>query len=68
KRLINSIIELQYSAGKDIKFTSTVSLGVCIRLPKLNDSLDGYMKIADSALYCAKSEGKNRVSFSIDIK
>ncbi|MFT6952263.1 MAG: diguanylate cyclase (GGDEF)-like protein, partial [Paraglaciecola sp.] len=67
-RLLSSIVELQYSAGKDVKFSTTVSIGVCIRLPKHKDSLDDYMKIADSALYCAKSAGKNRVSFSIDTK
>ncbi|MFQ3236863.1 MAG: diguanylate cyclase (GGDEF)-like protein, partial [Paraglaciecola sp.] len=67
-RLLSSITKFQYSVGKEIKFSATVSIGVCIRLPKHKDSLDGYMKIADSALYSAKAEGKNRVSFSIDTK
>lgn len=67
QRLLNSIRELQYSADKNTAFNITVSIGVCIRLPEINDSLDGYIKIADLALYEAKSQGKNRVSFSTDI-
>ncbi len=68
QRLLKAIRELQFSSDKNNKFTITVSIGVRICLPKPNDSLDAYMKIADDALYSAKSQGKDRVNFSIDME
>ena len=41
--------------------TITVSIGVNTQIPTLGSSIDEFLGYADSALYTAKREGKNRV-------
>ncbi|WP_339725461.1 diguanylate cyclase [uncultured Paraglaciecola sp.] len=67
QRLLKVINEMTISCSNGFEFSINVSIGVCMRQADPNESLDTYMKIADDALYNAKSKGKNRVSFSTDI-
>jgi diguanylate cyclase (GGDEF)-like protein len=43
-------------------FRFTISVGIAARIPDKNDSLDGYIKNADTALYEAKNKGRNRIA------
>lgn len=67
QRLLSGIRDLQFSTYTNQKIKVTVSIGGYICLPKAADSLDGYMKLADNALYNAKSLGKNAINFTVDI-
>jgi len=45
------------------KLTLTVSLGVACFSQELTPSVDGFIKLADDALYRAKANGRDRVEF-----
>lgn len=67
ERLLNAINEMKITTSNGIELGIKVSIGVSLRPANPDVSLEAYMKIADAALYNAKSQGKNRVSFSTDI-
>ena len=46
------------------KLNLTVSLGVASFSPEQCKTVDGFIKLADDALYRAKANGRNRVEFS----
>jgi len=45
------------------KLSLTVSLGVACFSPQESPTVDGFIKLADDALYRAKANGRNRVEF-----
>jgi diguanylate cyclase (GGDEF)-like protein len=59
-RVRMSIQKAKFS-GALSKLSLTVSLGVALFSPESNTSVDGFIKLADDALYRAKSGGRNRV-------
>lgn len=49
--------------ASDINDFVTVSIGVAWGTPKISDTKEGFIKLADKALYQAKNEGRNRVIY-----
>jgi two-component system cell cycle response regulator len=49
--------------GPPAKLRLTASLGVASFSPEHSSSVDGFIKLADDALYRAKATGRNRVEF-----
>ncbi|PKM59909.1 MAG: diguanylate cyclase [Firmicutes bacterium HGW-Firmicutes-4] len=50
-------------AGSVVKNCITISIGVATLLPSLHSRHEDLVKIADKALYHAKSQGRNQVSY-----
>ena len=50
-------------SGPLSKLCLTISLGVACFSPEHTSSVDGFIKLADDALYRAKANGRNRVEF-----
>jgi len=49
------------SFGEQPDFRVTVSVGIAAGIPGNGDTLDGFIKNADTALYTAKNNGRNRI-------
>lgn len=64
KRLREAVEELHISHNQEASPWITVSIGGVTVRPKLSDSYDTYLKIADTMLYDAKRFGRNRVVWS----
>jgi diguanylate cyclase (GGDEF)-like protein len=59
ERLRESLAEMRIRLGKGVEVTMTASFGVAELVD--GQSVDGLLRAADTALYRAKEEGKNRV-------
>lgn len=57
-----AVLELKIEhAGSGTGRFTTVSIGVCSRMPKIGESTEAMLHDADTALYMAKELGRNRV-------
>ena len=67
ERIRNNIcdLEIEHSASRTLERV-TVSLGVCSLIPAKEKSPTTLVAAADSALYCAKAEGRNCCRFSLE--
>ncbi|GFI62228.1 response regulator PleD [Clostridiales bacterium] len=61
KKIRQAVEDLQIPHNPSVSQYVTVSIGGITVIPKLNDSYDSYLKIADTMLYDAKRFGRNRV-------
>lgn len=63
-RLRKAVESLHIAHNPEVSPWVTISIGGVTVLPKLGDSYDTYLKIADTMLYDAKRFGRNRVVWS----
>lgn len=49
------------NSGSKISNFMTISAGIAEKIPRKNDTIDTYMKIADERLYSAKNGGRNMI-------
>ena len=61
ERIRKSVENTQISLSDGRTHAMTISIGLNTRIPTLDSSLDEFLGHADSALYTAKREGRNRV-------
>ncbi|MDL2229340.1 diguanylate cyclase [Treponema sp. OttesenSCG-928-L16] len=59
ERLLKAVRNIRFPDYPDFHFT--VSIGMISAVPDKQDTLNGYIQKADSALYLAKKKGRNRV-------
>ncbi len=66
KQLRKAVEGLHIPHNPEVSPWITISIGGVTVLPKLGDSYDTYLKIADTMLYDAKRFGRNRVVWSTE--
>ncbi|CAI0740403.1 Bacteriophytochrome cph2 [Serratia entomophila] len=65
ERVINAVRELQIPHQGNPHGIVTISIGICAKVPHMyNDTPISFIDLADSALYEAKKQGKNRIHSS----
>lgn len=62
ERVMQAVRELKIPHQGNPHGVITLSIGICAKVPHMyNDTPIGFINLADSALYQAKKEGKNRI-------
>ena len=64
KRIRQAVEDLHIPHNKEVSQWVTVSIGGVTLFPKVGDSYDTHLKIADTMLYDAKRYGRNQVVWS----
>jgi len=59
ERIMERLKSESFDEYPDFRFT--ISVGIAASIPSGEDSLDGFIKNADTALYAAKNNGRNRI-------
>ena len=54
-------LKIEHAGSSTGRFT-TVSIGICCRMPKIGETTEAMLHDADTALYMAKELGRNRVT------
>ena len=66
KKLRQAVEELHIPHSPEVSEWVTVSIGGVTIVPRMEDSYENYLKIADTMLYDAKRFGRNRVVWSTE--
>ena len=66
KKLRQAVEDLHIPHSPEVSEWVTVSIGGVTIVPRMEDSYENYLKIADTMLYDAKRFGRNRVVWSTE--